>query len=447
MTSVLSVIHTRKWRRLLAIGAFVLAAGCADQSVDAEHIVSDRFVSFPLTQIETRRVVSCTQGSVLLGVGYRVHGVNSGFDAPVSIRSSRPVGDDSWELTAERASFTPPGAVSVSLNIYCLRRPDGQPIGLSSQAVEGSLTALQFSPLSGVAVGSATADCPLRTQTLTAGGFAVILSGPDVGPGHGFTHSGEYNSWIDASLPEADRTSWRVHASYIRFASPPFPRIRAYALCVNDPDGVLQAVQASDVDVARESDLAPLYDVFKGSAPCGVNNFSAGGGFEFHTEPLVPHFLLENRSGASIASWQGSAVVGAQVANEPSPLMTVRPLCFAGVEKEPVIAPDLFPLIGADPLASQGCPNGANPCLNFTVVNDGTVASAATDADVFIFGATPVRVAVPSLEPGSSVPLAGHYNAADLCTVSCTLVVMVDPDDVVDESRELNNRASHTVVP
>jgi len=428
----------RKSTRTFCAAAAVLCAGglvgCTDgdRKVDARHELVVEYVPVPLDDEVNTVEGTCPSGSTLLGAGYRVDRATLDLRNAVAVSEHRPVGDNAWQVTVVRRPSIGPDEAKFSLYLYCLRRTDDADPVVTTQDRASSPVVLSAGA-SGTGRGTATVDCPAN-RTLVSGGFTVDLGAPDP-----TNTAATFNSWVFASLPGESAGSWEVEGNFIQTGGIR-PAIRSFALCANDPSGVLDPLDAPDA--AGESEGGFGFDFFAARARCPDRGFSTGGGYAFAGDPLVPRSVVKDQHLFGFSGWDVRGVYGFQPGDTAE--LTARPLCFRRVERSQPDQVDLVPLIGDEPLARSGCPGGASPCLTFTVVNAGTAASPATEAEVSVTEGAPARTAVPGLDEGETVELT--VSIPEPCDDNCSASVTVDPDEQVTETDETNNTAQWFVV-
>jgi hypothetical protein len=390
------------------------------------------YVPVPLENEVNTVSGACGDADTLLGAGYRVDRATLDLHNAVAVREHHPAGDNSWLVTVVRRPTIEPDEAKFSLYLYCLHRTDEANPVVTSQVREGSPVDLPLND-SGTGAATATIACP-TDRTLTSGGFTVDLGADDP-----TNTAATYNSWVFASLPGDDAASWEVTGNFIRTGGIR-PSVQPYALCVNDPSGVLDPQPADDVAAEREGGFN--FDFFSARARCPDRGFTTGGGYRFAGDPLVPRSIVKDQHLIAFTGWDIRGVYGHQTGDTAE--LTARPLCFARVDRATPDQVDLVPLIGDDPLTQSGCTVGPAPCLTFTVVNAGTATSPATEAEITVPGGPPIRTPVPALDEGETVELTASI--PDPCDNNCSATVTVDPDDSVTETDETNNVAEWFVV-
>lgn len=111
-------------------------------------------------------------------------------------------------------------------------------------------------------------------------------------------------------------------------------------------------------------------------------------------------------------------------------------LTVTGTGNKPAL-PDLYVRLPDEP-GDADCPAGATECVTFTVGNKGAGAAPRAKVRVTTPGGSS-SLDVPALEPKAEKQLVAVVR--QLCSSDCSLAVVVDPDGLVPESDERNNKA------
>jgi len=288
---------------LILICLLSVSACDANQLSSANFSLLNRATLTPITTIgELNIAAQCFPGEQLVGGGYEIKKPpmqSESYDNLI-VEANYPSAMDKWTVTVfnpDSDDNGPNHGALIRADAYCLTKKS---LSVGIEVIKSQPVATAFDQETTI-----IADCPSGSFVL-GGGFKTD---------HTLPYAGLYNAWFLTSAPllnsDLDAVGWRVQQHVISGSLSSPPTTVAYVLCAHKN---LIADKPSSISLPSVDDFG--YTSYEGQVSCDKDEFTAGGGYEFIGDPLIPHLIYSNVAVNKFSTWQENAIYGYQQGNK-----------------------------------------------------------------------------------------------------------------------------------
>jgi hypothetical protein len=305
MSAITNQRYKQRWGKIttfaLVLSCVLMASACDTEKVSGDFSILSRPTLIVVETVGTIDVTAqCLPGEQLVGGGYELGQPVLNQDPAgnvLIVEASYPSAADTWTVTLFNPDTDANGAnqgTLIRVDAYCISKTS-LPVGM--QIVSSQAVTVDFDRETKI-----TANCP-NGSAVMGGGFKTNHTRP---------YAGSYNAWLLASAPTLDATQtatgWSVRQEVISWPPPPSPpTTTVYALC---------ATQNLTAGSPSQSDVPPVdefgFGFYEGQTSCDEGEFTAGGGYEFLGDPLIPHAIYNHSVANEFSGWEVNGFYGFQ---------------------------------------------------------------------------------------------------------------------------------------